>query len=124
MKNLNSSKNLTCIHGFIEYIGNPFIETFTTGLGRRGDSRMNAGWNAQSQLAGVRLVRLISELGAGCKIIINCSFEGCFQLIHGLTMEGDNISNTCQAAKENPIPGVKLNAGGRVVLDSKVCLNR
>jgi hypothetical protein len=100
MMNVNSLENLTRIRGFIQYIGNPFIEAFAACLGRCSDSGMNAGWNAQGQLAGVRFVRLISKLGAGCNIIINRLFEGCFQLIDGLAVEGDNISNTRQAATE------------------------
>jgi len=98
--------------GLIQHISNPFIEAFTAGLGCRGDSGVNAGWNAQGQLAGVWFVRLISKLGAGGKIMVNRLFEGCFRFFHGLAVEGNNISNARQAAKENTILGVKLNAGG------------
>ena len=98
--------------GLFQQISNPLIKAFTAGLGCRGNSSVDAGWDAQCQLAGVGFVRLISKLGAGGKIIINRFFEGCFKRIHGLTVEDDNISNTRKTAEEYPILGVKLNAGG------------
>ena len=100
------------MRGLIQYVGNPFIETFTTGLGFRGYSSVNTGWYAKGQFAGVWFVRLFSQFGAGGKIIVNRLFEGCFQFINGLTVEDDNISNTRQASKENTILGVIPNSGG------------
>ncbi len=90
-----------CMRGLIQYISNPFIEAFTADFGCPGDCGVTIRWNAQGEFTGVWFVRLISQLGAGGKIIVNRLFEGCFQPIHGLAVEGDDISNARQAAKEN-----------------------
>lgn len=52
MKNLNSPENLMCMRGLIQYIRNPFVKAFTTGLGCSGDSSVNNRWNAQGEFAG------------------------------------------------------------------------
>lgn len=74
MTNLNGPENLICMRGLIQNIGNPFVEAFTAGLGRRGDSGVDAGWNSQRQLARVWLVRILSQLGAGVKIMVDRLF--------------------------------------------------
>jgi len=103
-------KNLLCVGSLIQHISSPLIEAFTADFGCRGDGGVNIGWNAQSELARVGFVRRISQLGACGKIMVNRFFESCFQFIHSLAVEGDNILDTRQAAKENTILGVKLNA--------------
>ncbi len=117
-------KNLLCVGRLIQHIGGPFIEAFSADFGCRGDSGVNIRWYAQGQLAGVWFVRLIFQLGTCGKIMVNRLFESRFQFVHGLTVEGNNISNACQAAKENSILGVKFNAGGiAFVIHSVLCDN-
>ena len=83
----------------IQHIGSPFIEAFTADFGCRGNGGVNIGWYTQGELARVGFVRRISQLGACGKIMVNRFFESCFQFIHSLAVEGDNILNTRQAAK-------------------------
>jgi hypothetical protein len=123
MNRLGTPNCLLCVGRLIQHISSPFIEAFSTDFGCRGDSDVNAGWYAQGQLARVGFIRLISQLGACGKIMVNRLFESCFQFVNGLAVEGDNILNTRQAAKENSILGVKLNAGGIAFLIHSVLQN-
>jgi hypothetical protein len=55
---------LMSMNDLIQSVSNPFVEAFAAGLSSRGNLGMNAGRNAQGQLAGTWLVRLISQPGA------------------------------------------------------------
>ena len=57
-KNLNSLKNLMGMRDLIQDVGNPLVEAFPAGLGFRGNSSMDTGWNAQGQFAGIQEVSL------------------------------------------------------------------
>ena len=112
MKSLNIPKNLLRVSRLIQYISSPFIEAFSVDFGCRGDGGVKIGWYAQGELARVGFVRLISQLGACGKIMVNRLFESCFQFVNGFAVEGDNILNTRQTAKENSPTGFGGQASG------------
>ena len=55
------------MRGFIQYVGNPSVEAFITGLSCCGNGCMDAGRKPQGQFTGVWFIRFLSQSGAGFK---------------------------------------------------------